>query len=136
LRECFLIHEIGRIDGGRGFQTGENVFQIGRNTFYDQKNTIPMKILEFKRTGIGIIAEFRRILSGFPNQACKQHRRLLQCQAQQKLENAAIHFYCAYYAHLFVRESGLRCVLLPRLDSNFIGDTLQTAKLLLFFRLP
>jgi hypothetical protein len=27
-------------------------------------------------------------------------------------------------------------VLLPRLDSNFIGDTLQTAKLLLFFRLP
>jgi hypothetical protein len=27
-----------------------------------------MKILEFKRFGIGIIAEFHGILSGFPNQ--------------------------------------------------------------------
>jgi hypothetical protein len=43
-RECFLIHEIGRIDGRRGFRTGRNVFQIGRNTFYDQKNKILMKI--------------------------------------------------------------------------------------------
>ncbi len=30
---------------------------------------IPMKILEFKRYGIGIIAEFCGISSGFPNQA-------------------------------------------------------------------
>jgi hypothetical protein len=131
MRECFLIHEIGRIDGRRGFRTGGNVFQIGGNTFYDQKNKIPMKILEFKRTGIGIIAEFRSIPSGFPNQACKQHGGLLQYQAQQKLAMQQFN-----YAHLFVRESRLRHVLLPRLDSNFIGDTLQTAKLLLFFRLP
>ncbi len=26
-RESFQMHEIGRIDGGRGFQTGGNVFQ-------------------------------------------------------------------------------------------------------------
>jgi hypothetical protein len=63
-----LIHEIGRIDGGRGFQTGGNVFQIGRNTFYNRKNKILMKIPEFKRSRIGIIAEFHGIPSGFPNQ--------------------------------------------------------------------
>ena len=62
-----MIHEIGRIDGGRGFRTGKNMFRIGRNTFYDWKNKIPMKILEFKRSGIGLIAEFRGILNGFPN---------------------------------------------------------------------
>jgi hypothetical protein len=67
--EYFPIHEIGRIDGGRGFRTGGNVLQIGGNTFYDRKNKIMMKILEFKRSGIRIIAEFRGILSGFPNQA-------------------------------------------------------------------
>ncbi len=67
-RECFSIHEIGRIDGGRGFQTGKNVFRIGRNTFYDQKNKIPMKILEFKRSRIRLIVEFRGIPNGFPNQ--------------------------------------------------------------------
>jgi hypothetical protein len=43
-RERFPIHEIGKIDGRRGFQTGKNVFGIGGNTFYDQKNKIPMKI--------------------------------------------------------------------------------------------
>jgi hypothetical protein len=32
-RECFLMHEIGRIDSGRGFRTGRNVFQIGGNKF-------------------------------------------------------------------------------------------------------
>jgi hypothetical protein len=42
---------------------------IGRNTFYDQTNKILMKILEFKRSGIGITADFRGISSGFPNQA-------------------------------------------------------------------
>jgi hypothetical protein len=31
------IHEIARIDGRRGFQTGRNVFQIGGNTFFYQK---------------------------------------------------------------------------------------------------
>jgi hypothetical protein len=67
-RERFLIHEIRRIDGRRGFQTGKNVFKIGRNTFYDRKNKIPMKILEFKRSGIGLIAEFCGIPNGFLNQ--------------------------------------------------------------------
>jgi hypothetical protein len=67
-REHFPIHEIGRIDGGRGFQTRGNMLRIGGNTFYDQKNKIPMQIPEFKRTGIGLIAEFRGITNGFPNQ--------------------------------------------------------------------
>ncbi len=67
-REHFPIHEIGRIDGKRGFRTGRNVFQIGGNTFYDRKNKILMVIPEFKRSGAGMIAEFHRIPSGFPNQ--------------------------------------------------------------------
>jgi hypothetical protein len=45
------------------------MFGIGGNTFYDRKNKIPMQILEFKRSQIGLIAEFRRILNGFPNLA-------------------------------------------------------------------
>ncbi len=32
------------------------------------KIKIPMKIPEFKRSGIGLIAEFCGILNGFPNQ--------------------------------------------------------------------
>ncbi len=44
------------------------MLQIGGNTFYELNNKIPMKILEFKRSGIGIITEFRGISSGFPNQ--------------------------------------------------------------------
>jgi hypothetical protein len=59
----FPIHEIGRIDGGRGFRTGRNVLRIGGNTFYNRKNKIPIKILEFKRSGIGIIAEFCGIIT-------------------------------------------------------------------------
>ncbi len=66
-RERFLIHEIGRINGGRGFRTKKNAFRIGRNTFYDRENKIPMKIPESKRSEIGIIAEFRGIPNGFPN---------------------------------------------------------------------
>jgi hypothetical protein len=66
------MHEIRRINGGRGFQTSRNVLQIGRNKFYNQKNEIMMKIPEFKRSGIRIIAEFHRILSGFPNQVVKE----------------------------------------------------------------
>jgi hypothetical protein len=64
-----LIHEIRKIDGGRGFRTGGNVLQIGGNKFYDQKNKILMTIPEFKRTGNGIIVEFSGIPSGFPNKA-------------------------------------------------------------------
>jgi hypothetical protein len=44
------------------------MFRIGRNTFYVWKNKIPMKIPEFKRFRIGIIAEFCGIPNGFPNQ--------------------------------------------------------------------
>jgi hypothetical protein len=55
------MHEIGRINGGRGFQTSGNVLQIGRNKFYDPKNEILMKILEFRRSRTGIIAEFCKI---------------------------------------------------------------------------
>jgi hypothetical protein len=62
------MHEIGRIDGWRGFQTGGKVLQIGRNKFYDWKNEILMKIPEFKRSIIRIIAGFRGIPSRFPNQ--------------------------------------------------------------------
>jgi hypothetical protein len=47
------------------------VFKIGGNTFYDRKNKIPMKILEFKRSGIGLIAEFFGIPNRFPNQDCQ-----------------------------------------------------------------
>jgi hypothetical protein len=51
----------------RGFRTRGNMFQIGGNTFYNRKKILT-KIPEFKRSGIGIIAEFRGILTGFPNQ--------------------------------------------------------------------
>ncbi len=44
------------------------MFRIGGNTFYARKNKIPMKIPEFKRSGIGLIVEFRGIPNGFPNQ--------------------------------------------------------------------
>jgi hypothetical protein len=47
------------------------MFQIGGNTFYEQKNKIPMRIPEFKRSGIGLIAEFCGNPSRFPNQAFK-----------------------------------------------------------------
>jgi hypothetical protein len=36
----------------------EGTFGIGGNKFYDLKNEIPMKILELKTSGIGIIAKF------------------------------------------------------------------------------
>jgi hypothetical protein len=46
---------------------------IGGNEFYNQKNELPMKIPEFKRSGIGIIAEFCGIPSRFPKQALECH---------------------------------------------------------------
>ncbi len=67
-QDFFPNHEIGRINGGRGFWTGRNVFRIGGNTFYDWKNKIPMEIPEFKRSGIEIIAEFHGIPSSYSNQ--------------------------------------------------------------------
>jgi hypothetical protein len=47
------------------------VFRIGRKTFYDQKNIIPMRIPESKRSKIVVIAGFRAIQNGFPNLAGK-----------------------------------------------------------------
>ncbi len=44
------------------------MFGIGGNAFYDRKNKILMKIPEFKRSGIGLIAEFRGIPNRFPYQ--------------------------------------------------------------------
>ncbi len=44
------------------------MFRIGGSTFYDRKNKILMRVPEFKRSGIGLIAELHRILNGFPNQ--------------------------------------------------------------------
>jgi hypothetical protein len=66
------MHEFRRIDGRRGFQTDEIMFQIGGNKFYNRKNEIPMKILELKRSGTGMIVEFCGILTRFPNQAQQQ----------------------------------------------------------------
>jgi hypothetical protein len=53
-----------------------------------------------------------------------------------KISNAAIDFYCKYYAYLFVRESLLCDVLLHigRLDSVF-GNALQNATQLFFDRI-
>ncbi len=47
------------------------MLQIGGNKFYNKKNKILITIPESKRFGIEIIAEFRGIPSGFPNQALK-----------------------------------------------------------------
>jgi hypothetical protein len=56
-----------------------------------------------------------------------------------KITNVTIYYYFAaslYYTHLFVKESWLWHVYLPRLDSYFFGDTLQNRKRLFFSRLP
>jgi hypothetical protein len=52
-----------------------------------------------------------------------------------KISNAAIDFYCKYYAHLFVRKSLLCNVLLHIAgpDSVF-GDALQNATQLIFLQ--
>jgi hypothetical protein len=87
----FPIHIIGRIDGRRGFQTRGNVFRIGRNTFYDRN---PMKNLEFKRIGIGLIAEFRGIPNGFPNQGSHpiEQTHSLDCMSDLSIVQVH-HFY-------------------------------------------
>ncbi len=54
---------------GEDFKPKKNEFRIGVNTFYNRKNKIPMKILESKRSKIGIMVEFRGIPNGFPNLA-------------------------------------------------------------------
>jgi hypothetical protein len=53
-----------------------------------------------------------------------------------KISNAAIHFYCKYYAHLFVRESLLCDVLLHIAGLNSVFEnTLQNATQLFFNRI-
>jgi hypothetical protein len=54
------------------------VFRIDGNTFYDRKNKNLLEILEFRRSGIGLIAEFCGIPNGFPNQANKCQREKQQ----------------------------------------------------------
>jgi hypothetical protein len=49
---------------------------FGGNTLYDWKNKILMKILDFKRSGIGIIPKFCGIPSGFPNQGRRSFRMM------------------------------------------------------------
>jgi hypothetical protein len=66
--EGFPMHEIVRIDGGKVFLIGRNMIRIGGNKFHDRKNEIPMKILDVKRSGIGILVEFCGITTRFPNQ--------------------------------------------------------------------
>jgi hypothetical protein len=48
------------------------VFRIGGNTFYDRKNKIPMKIPEFKKSGIRLVTEFGGIPNRFPNLVIKK----------------------------------------------------------------
>jgi hypothetical protein len=60
------------------------VFRIGGNTFYDRKNKNPMKIPEFKRSGIGLIAEFRGIPNVFPNQVPRINAFLNRSHRLQK----------------------------------------------------
>ncbi len=45
-----------------------------------------MKILEFKRSGIRIIVEFRRIPSRFPNQVQHQHVDALLAALQEVID--------------------------------------------------
>ncbi len=66
--------------------------QNGGNTFYDRKHDILMKILEFKRSWIGMIAEFRGILNGFPNQG---DRGPVWCEGHTLAATAMRYVYCS-----------------------------------------
>jgi hypothetical protein len=72
-----------------------------------------------------------------PPRRMQAAHRVATLSSATKISDAAIHFYCKYYAHLFVRESLLCDVLLhfAGLDSVF-GDALQNAKQLFSTRLP
>ncbi len=66
------------------------------------------------------------------SQQCMQAaHRVAKVSSATKATNAAICHYCAaslYYTYLFVRESWLWHVFLPRLDSYFFRDGLQNGK--------
>jgi hypothetical protein len=72
-----------------------------------------------------------------PQRHMKAAHGVATMSSATKISNAAIHFYCKYYAHLFVRESLLCDVLLHigRLDSVF-RNTLQNASQIFFNRIP
>ncbi len=72
-----------------------------------------------------------------PSQRMQAAHRVARMSSATKISNAAIHFYCKYYAHLFVRESLLCDVLLHigRLNSLF-GNALQNATQIFFDRIP
>ncbi len=72
-----------------------------------------------------------------PPRRMQAAHRVATMSSATKISNAAIHFYCKYYAHLFVRESLLCNVLLHigRLDSIF-KSTLQNATQFFFDRIP
>jgi hypothetical protein len=61
---------------GEDSKPEKNVFRITGNTFYNQKNKIPMKILEFKRSGIRLIVGFCGIPNGIPDHELPTHARL------------------------------------------------------------
>jgi hypothetical protein len=69
------------------------MLQIVGNTVYNQKNKKLMKIPEFKRSGIGIIAEFGGISSSFPIQdhATKGESKLSRPHQQSVTIG---HVYC------------------------------------------
>jgi hypothetical protein len=63
-----------------------------------------------------------------PQQRMQAAHRVAAISSTTEISSTASHFYCAYYAHLFVRESWLWHVFLPRLNSSFYNDALQNAK--------
>jgi hypothetical protein len=76
-----------------------------------------------------------------PRQCMQAAHRVAMVQSSTtNVTNAAIHYYCTaslYYAHLFVRESWLWHVLLPRLDlDSYHSDALQHAKQFFYNSLP
>jgi hypothetical protein len=53
---------------GEDSKPEESCSELAGTHFTIGKNKILMKIPEFKKSGIGLIAEFRGIPNGFPNQ--------------------------------------------------------------------
>jgi hypothetical protein len=106
--------------------TGGNELQIGGNTFYDWKNKILMKIPEFKRSGTGIIVEFRGILSGIPNQGGRRSMFLRRRARSIRMRIILIliwllvvkaHSLCMFvlYCTLLLREKrGLHQLTVPK----------------------
>ncbi len=72
-----------------------------------------------------------------PPQCMQAAHGVATMSSATKISNAAIHFYCKYYTHLFMRES-LLCDVLLRIAGlhSVFGDALQNAKQLFSTRLP